>query len=162
MRHVSQTNYSGQTRQASLESPGFTLTKHWGLLVFALAASLLFSSGKGCAEYPNPAYAQGHAQTEYSGRNDSRHATTNPQNRRDSRFDRNITAAIHRSILRNRSLSPAARNISVITRNGVVTLRGQVKNQREKNKLQAIARNQQGVRQVYNQLQTNRPSWRRR
>jgi osmotically-inducible protein OsmY len=50
-----------------------------------------------------------------------------------------------------------AHNAKIITRNGVVTLRGPVKNVAESKKLQKIARKTRGVTQVDNQLETKTP-----
>jgi len=75
----------------------------------------------------------------------------------ESPSDLDITAGIRRAVVDDQSLSLNAHNAKIITQNGVVTLRGPVENSAEKSKLQAIAQNVRGVKQVDNQLETKMP-----
>ncbi len=55
---------------------------------------------------------------------------------RNSKSDKNITRRIRQSVVADKSLSMYAHNVKIITRHGVVTLKGPVKSEGEK---QAIA-----------------------
>jgi osmotically-inducible protein OsmY len=50
-----------------------------------------------------------------------------------------------------------AHNIKIITRNGLVTLRGPVETEAEKMKVQQVVQHTQGVVQVDNQLEIKAP-----
>jgi osmotically-inducible protein OsmY len=80
-----------------------------------------------------------------------------PENQKATRSDLNITAAIRRAVVKDKTLSSNAHNAKIITRQGNVTLRGPVENSEEKNKLQSIAQKIRGVKQVDNQLETKAP-----
>jgi hyperosmotically inducible protein len=122
-----------------------------------LTAGLLLTTGSTLAEHTLPAPA--HPQLENTERNvrDSGNATLTPEDQKETRGDINLTAAIRRTVVKNKSLSLDAQNAKIITRNGVVTLRGPVENPAEKIKLQAIAQKTRGVKQVDNQLETKTP-----
>jgi len=61
------------------------------------------------------------------------------------------------AVVRDKSLSVDAQNAKIITRNGVVTLRGPVASEAESKKLQKIAKKMRGVVQVDNQLENKAP-----
>jgi hyperosmotically inducible periplasmic protein len=88
---------------------------------------------------------------------DIRSATVTPEDQTESRGDRELTASIRRTVVNDKALSMNAHNAKIITRNGVVTLRGPVESSGEKSKLQAIAHKTRGVRQVDNQLEIKTP-----
>lgn len=67
--------------------------------------------------------------------------------------DRTITKEIRKLIIEDDSLSNNGKNVKVITINGIVTLRGPVKNEREKNNIAKKASQVRGVRNVDNQLE---------
>jgi hyperosmotically inducible protein len=67
--------------------------------------------------------------------------------------DMKITAAIRRAIVRDRSLSMAAKNVKIITANGMVTLRGPVKSDTEKAKIVELAQSAAGNAKIDNQLE---------
>ena len=71
----------------------------------------------------------------------------------NSSEDVKITAAIRRAIVRDRSLSIAAKNVKVITANGMVTLRGPVKSDTEKVKIVELAQSAAGNAKIKNQLE---------
>ena len=76
---------------------------------------------------------------------------------KETEGDIKITAAIRQAVVKNESLSVNAQNIKIITRNGVVTLRGPVESEAENMKLQDIARQTPGVMYVNNQLEIKAP-----
>jgi hyperosmotically inducible periplasmic protein len=93
--------------------------------------------------------------TENTERNvrDKSGATLTPEDQKESGVDRRITANVRRAVVGDESLSLNAHNVKIITRNGVVTLRGAVENQAEKTKIGELARKAAGVKRVNNQLE---------
>ena len=67
--------------------------------------------------------------------------------------DREITAAIRKSVVDDSALSVNAHNVKIITAGGVVTLRGPVKNDREKLSIESKAKQVAGVTRVNNLLE---------
>ena len=67
--------------------------------------------------------------------------------------DRAITQKIRKAIHEDTSLSTYAHNIKIVAQDGKVTLRGPVRSEDEKNKLQAKAATVAGQENVTNQLE---------
>lgn len=72
----------------------------------------------------------------------------------ESDSDRAITQNVRQSLVNDDSLSTNAKNVRVTTNRAIVTLRGQVNNEREKSIIEQRARSINGVRSVDNQLET--------
>ncbi|CAN5859035.1 hypothetical protein BH11MYX4_BH11MYX4_57750 [soil metagenome] len=70
--------------------------------------------------------------------------------------DRDITAAIRRSVVADSSLSFNAKNVKIITVGGKVTLRGPVKSDAEKATIESKAKSAPGVTEVDNQLEVKK------
>ncbi len=70
--------------------------------------------------------------------------------------DIRITSSIRRSITGDKALSTNAQNIKIITSAGTVTLRGPVKNEHEKSKIEAYAKLATGVDRVENMLEVEK------
>lgn len=77
-------------------------------------------------------------------------------NQGENEADRTITQQIRQAVVDDDSLSTNAKNVKIITLNGVVTLRGPVSNDREKNEIAKKVRGIQGVKNVDNQLEVSR------
>jgi hyperosmotically inducible protein len=90
-----------------------------------------------------------------SGRNerDRSGETKTSGDQSNSSADIKTTAAIRRAIVHDGSLSMMAKNVKIITENGVVTLRGPVKNETEKAKIAELARTHAGNAKVEDQLE---------
>ena len=71
----------------------------------------------------------------------------------NSSQDVKITAAIRRAVVRDHSLSMTAKNVKIITANGMVTLRGPVKSDTEKAKIVELAQSAAGNAKIDNQLE---------
>ena len=71
----------------------------------------------------------------------------------NSSEDVKITAAIRRAVVRDHSLSMTAKNVKIITANGMVTLRGPVKSDTEKAKIVELAHSAAGNAKIDNQLE---------
>jgi len=67
--------------------------------------------------------------------------------------DVQITATIRRAIVGDHSLSATAKNVKIITADGVVTLRGPVQNEAEKTKIAELAQSAAGNTKIDNQLE---------
>jgi osmotically-inducible protein OsmY len=67
--------------------------------------------------------------------------------------DDDITARVRRSISNDSMLASSARNVTVQTNRGVVTLRGQVDDERDSAAVEQKARQTQGVERVDNELE---------
>ncbi|MFN2476240.1 MAG: BON domain-containing protein [Chthoniobacterales bacterium] len=67
--------------------------------------------------------------------------------------DIQVTAAIRRAVVGDGSLSMTAKNVKIITANGVVTLRGPVKTAAEKAQIAKLATANAGKAKIANQLE---------
>jgi osmotically-inducible protein OsmY len=96
---------------------------------------------------------------ENTGRNerDKDNTTLTPEDQKETESDIKITAAIRQAVVKNKSLSANAQNVKIITRNGVVTLRGPVESKKESKKIKKIAKHTPGVLKVDNQLEIKAP-----
>jgi hyperosmotically inducible protein len=90
-----------------------------------------------------------------SGRNqrDADGATVQPTDQSNSKADLEITQAVRKAVTSDDSLSTNAQNVKIVTTGGVVTLRGPVKNDAEKNSIATKAKSVAGVSRVDNQLE---------
>ena len=79
--------------------------------------------------------------------------TLTPMDQGGSASDRELTAAIRRAIVDDDSLSTNAQNVKIVTVDGVVTLRGPVKNTAERAAVASMAAKAKGVKRVENQLE---------
>ena len=82
-------------------------------------------------------------------------ATVTPEDQGGKAGDREITAAVRRAIVKDDSLSLNAHNVKIITRDGLVTLRGPVKSAAERTKIAHLAEKTAGVKRVDDQLEIN-------
>lgn len=70
-----------------------------------------------------------------------------------SEADRDVTQLVRQRIVDQDGISVNAKNVKVITQDGVVTLRGPVANSEEKAQIGALATVANGVKRVDNQLE---------
>ena len=70
-----------------------------------------------------------------------------------SRSDVEITREIRQQIVKDDSFSSSAKNVKIITKNGMVALRGPVASADESSKIASIAKNCAGVKNVNNSLE---------
>jgi hyperosmotically inducible periplasmic protein len=80
-------------------------------------------------------------------------AQKTPINQNENQQDVSITANIRKKVVDDDTLSVNAQNVKIITRNGHVTLRGPVKSDDEKKKIEAIATQIAGAGNTDNQLE---------
>ncbi|WP_225318417.1 BON domain-containing protein [Cellvibrio sp. KY-YJ-3] len=79
-------------------------------------------------------------------------ATLTPQNQSNAEPDIEVLAAVRSAIVEDDDLSTAAHNVKIMVEEGVVTLRGPVKNANEKKRVEVLARNVAGVVSIDNRL----------
>jgi len=71
----------------------------------------------------------------------------------NNKVDLNLTQQIRKALMADKSLSTNAKNIKIITANGVVTLRGPVNTPQEKATIEAKAQSIAGANNVESQLE---------
>lgn len=125
-----------------------------------LAAALALGAGTtrpGLASAEENTAAEAPAEPDNTGRNvrDRDGGTLTPMDQGNSEADIERTRQIRSAITSDDSMSLQARNVKVITREGVVTLRGPVANADESAAIEAIAR-QTGAARVDNQLEIDK------
>jgi len=76
-----------------------------------------------------------------------------PENQSENETDRSITQRVRQNVIKDGDLSFNAKNVKIITQDGIVTLRGPVQNDREKSQIAALAERVDGVKRVDNQLE---------
>ena len=74
----------------------------------------------------------------------------------ESKADIEMTAAIRKAVVDDKALSVNAKNVKIMTANGVVTLRGPVKSDEEKKSIEAKAKQVAGVTRVDNLLEVEK------
>jgi hyperosmotically inducible periplasmic protein len=124
-------------------------------LLFSLA--LLVLGGYASPARPTEMAQAPSAQTapDNTGRNvrDRSGVTLTPGDQSESEVDRTLTQRIRQAVVADEELSTTAKNIKIITINGVVTLRGPVKSSQEKGMIEAKAQRIAGADKVDSQLE---------
>jgi osmotically-inducible protein OsmY len=110
-------------------------------------------AGEGSAPVVAPADAKPAADNSERNVRDREGTTLTPMDQGDSPADIAITQQIRKSVVARKGLSMDAQNVKIITRDGVVTLRGPVKNAQEKAAIAGVSTKTQGVTRVDNQLE---------
>jgi hyperosmotically inducible protein len=129
------------------------------LTLFTLTGSLMLTAGTVQAEQNAAIYLAADSALENTEINvrDKGNTTLTPEDQKETESDIKITADIRQAIIKNKSLSVNAQNVKIITRNGVVTLRGPVESKKESKKIKKIAKHTPGVLKVDNQLEIKKP-----
>jgi hyperosmotically inducible protein len=83
---------------------------------------------------------------------DNQKGAMTADNQKETAADRELAKKVRKSIAGDSSLSTYAHNVKVIVRNGMVTLKGPVKSDEEKNAVGAKANDIAGADKVQNQL----------
>ena len=83
-------------------------------------------------------------------RNDAE-ATADKQ--KENSTDRQLTQQIRKALVKDKSLSTYGHNVKIISQNGMVTLKGPVKSEEEKQAIEAKAAQIAGADKVTNQLE---------
>ena len=81
-----------------------------------------------------------------------RDETVTPMDQGKSAADRTTTQKIRKAVVGHKGLSTDAKNVKIVTRDGVVTLRGPVKSEVEKAEIETLAK-KAGVKRINNQIE---------
>jgi hyperosmotically inducible periplasmic protein len=84
---------------------------------------------------------------------DREERTLTPMDQSNKKEDVDVTANIRKALMDDDTLSTNARNVKIITRDGIVTLRGPVESEQERVAIARTAQSVAGVRRVDNQLE---------
>jgi hyperosmotically inducible protein len=84
---------------------------------------------------------------------DNADTTATPPDQKENDTDLAITANIRKAVVDDKALSLNAHNVKIITSAGIVTLRGPVKSEQEKQSIEAKAKQVVGVTRIDNQLE---------
>jgi hypothetical protein len=129
-----------------------------GMAVAAVVGSPFAMSADPVLTSPpaEPPTAQGglRGDVDNSGMNtrDRNGTTLVPQNQPNFAQDRQLLAAVRRSVVHEKALSIMAHNVKIIATAGVVTLRGPVRSDVERERVEQIAQLVPGVTSVVNEL----------
>lgn len=115
-----------------------------------ITLSLLFASAFTLSAIAEDAPA---ADNTAKNERDSSGETLTSGDQSNSPEDIKITAAIRRAIVGEKSLSMTAKNVKIITAEGMVTLRGPVNNAGEKATIEKLAHSAAGEAKIDNQLE---------
>lgn len=83
---------------------------------------------------------------------DQSKATPTADRQKENASDLDITRRIRRAIITDKSLSTYAHNVKVVTQDGLVTLRGPVRSEEERDAIEAKAKEIAGNDKVTNEL----------
>jgi hyperosmotically inducible protein len=98
------------------------------------------------------AVAQSSSQTAPDNSNQNKTQQTTADNQSNANADRHTTAQIRKAIIADKSLSTYAHNVKIVTVNGLVTLKGPVSSDEEKQKVASEASSVVSSDKVTNQL----------
>jgi hyperosmotically inducible periplasmic protein len=121
------------------------------ITVLLLSMALIIGCSKNQSE--NKQVSQ--TEPDNSGRNvrDRNDQTKTSGDQSENEADRTITQNIRQAVTADDSLSTNAKNVKIVTNDGVVTLRGPVKSEQEKAQIESKAKQIAGVKSVANQLE---------
>ena len=122
-----------------------------GFIVLLFSAFLIV----GCSKAEDKRVSNTAVEPDNSGRNvrdrDEQSKTAGDQSENEA--DRTITQNVRSAITADDALSVNGKNVKIITSDGTVTLRGPVKDDKEKAEIEAKAKRVAGVKKVDNQLE---------
>ena len=119
-------------------------------ILASAAVALCYCTGNLNALQPAP--PAGMAQTASDNSNQNKNQNPTADNQSNAQSDRLTTAKIRKAITADKTLSTYAHNIKIITLNGVVTLKGPVKSDEEKQKVASMAANVVSTDRVTDEL----------
>ena len=117
-----------------------------------LAACLILTPYLAIAATEKPVMHDGDASNTGINKRDRDDKTLTPMDQMNNQSDLNITQEIRQALMKG-DFSMDAKSIKVITRNGMVTLRGPVKTAVELEKISVLVKPIPGIKGIDNQLQ---------
>jgi hyperosmotically inducible periplasmic protein len=118
-------------------------------MALMVALALLLTGGF------TPAALMAQTAPDNTGRNvrDRNDATLTPGDQSENEADRTLTQEVRKAVVADDALSTTAKNVKIITVDGVVTLRGPVNTPQEKAAIAAKAKHIAGANKVDDQLE---------
>jgi hyperosmotically inducible periplasmic protein len=86
-------------------------------------------------------------------RQDQSNAATTADQQKENATDRALTRRIRQALIKDKSLSTYAHNVKIITQGGMVTLKGPVRSEEEKQTIEAKAKEVAGADKVTSELE---------
>ncbi|MEN0059921.1 MAG: BON domain-containing protein [Bdellovibrio sp.] len=120
--------------------------------VLSFVACMALASGA-AAEGPDQPRSSGTATTPGAPASGAIATGKTAMNQGESAQDMTLTRSIREKIMANKALSAQAKNITVISEGGRVTLKGSVPNAHEKAKIEEISKSTAGAQSVINQIE---------
>lgn len=127
------------------------MSRKVALASWAVAASLCIGLSSVSAQDTTPSPATSASNTGVNQRDRDSHNAT-PMDQPNDKADIDLVAHVRKAIMKDGSLSTNAHNVKIVAASGVVTLRGPVRNDTERSKVEALASGVDGVQRVDNQL----------
>jgi hypothetical protein len=128
------------------------------LLVLACAATACDKGADSSITTTTSSNLPGNAAANTSINKRDQFGKVTPMDQGNNSTDLTTTANIRKALMADDSLSTEAKNIKVITGNGVITLRGPVKTEAEKSSIAAKAQATAGTNRVDNQIDVEAPT----
>jgi hyperosmotically inducible protein len=128
-------------------------------LVLAFGCASALAEVQPAQSATTPAATQGQSgpdtdNTEINER-DKNDTTATPEDQTNAAGDRHLLANVRKAVVADDSLSTSAHNVKMMVQGGVVTLRGPVESEKEKDKIEKHAQHVAGVKRVENHLDIN-------
>jgi len=120
----------------------------------ALLVVIGLGSLVGC-DKPRPEQRPAADNTEQNERDKNK--AVSPLDQGNNQADLDTTQSIRKALMADESLSNDAKNLKVVTNNGVVALRGTVKDSTERATVESIARRYAGANRVDDQIEVGHP-----
>jgi hyperosmotically inducible periplasmic protein len=128
------------------------------IYIALLAATVAGWTTTGCSPDAAQKGAAADVAPDNTGRNvRDRGDTLTSGDQSESEADRTLTQKVRQAVVADDSLSTTAKNVKIITVNGVVTLRGPVKDDKERTRITTAATTIAGAGKVQNQLEIATP-----
>ena len=122
-----------------------------GVCVLATASAMM-SFGATAQDNPAAPVASASADNTKMNERDKSPETIKPTDQPNNSVDIKLAAAVRQAIVNDKALSTTAHNVKLVAANGVVTLRGPVNSEGEKEKVGQCAAGVAGVSKVDNLL----------
>jgi osmotically-inducible protein OsmY len=135
--------------------------KRWSIAVAATSAAVALSVGSSGTAWANDPATRAEAAesaADDTGRNvrDRAGDTLTPTDQSNRESDVELTRKIREGVVSDDSLSLMAHNVKIISVDGVVTLRGPVENEAERERIASLAEKSAGSGKVRNHLEVAR------
>jgi len=121
--------------------------------VVVLVLSISFSASTGLAQDTDSQQTPSAGDNTKINQRDRNKAEPTADQQKENRSDRELTREIRRALVKDKTLSTYAHNIKIISQNGMVTLKGPVRAEEEKQAVESKAVEVAGQGKVTNEVQ---------